>query len=106
MNSEIKAKWVEALRSGRYKQTRGRLRDTQGMCCLGVLCDILHPEGWENYDSSFQFRQEVKMPPAEILREAGLPTSTELGSVADKLAIKNDTGASFSEIADCIENRL
>lgn len=41
MNPEIKAKWVSALRSGEYKQGRGRLRSPQdGFCCLGVLCDL------------------------------------------------------------------
>lgn len=32
--------WIEALRSGNYQQTRGRLRDTTGFCCLGVAEDI------------------------------------------------------------------
>lgn len=37
MNKDIKKKWVEALRSGDYKQTRLRLQDKGGYCCLGVL---------------------------------------------------------------------
>lgn len=41
MDAEIKAKWVEALRSGRYEQTTGFLRRSNGrFCCLGVLCDV------------------------------------------------------------------
>jgi hypothetical protein len=48
MKPEVKTKWVEALRSGKYKQAEGVLRDEDGsMCCLGVLCDILAPEGWK-----------------------------------------------------------
>jgi hypothetical protein len=29
--------WVEALRSGRFGQTRGRLRNGDAFCCLGVM---------------------------------------------------------------------
>lgn len=33
--------WLQALRSGDYKQTRRRLSDgAGGFCCLGVLCEI------------------------------------------------------------------
>ena len=32
--------WVEALESGKYKQTRDHLRDERGMCCLGVACEV------------------------------------------------------------------
>lgn len=39
---EIKNKWLEALRSGKYKKGSGRLRDEKNnYCCLGVLCDIM-----------------------------------------------------------------
>jgi hypothetical protein len=47
VRADIKAKWVAALRSGEYKQGRGRLKfrregsDEAEFCCLGVLCDIL-----------------------------------------------------------------
>lgn len=49
MKPEIKAQWVQALRSGDYKQGQGRLvrrgyayeRDGQVThCCLGVLCEL------------------------------------------------------------------
>lgn len=32
--------WVKALRSGKYKQTKGTLQNNQGYCCLGVACDL------------------------------------------------------------------
>lgn len=41
-------KWIEALRSGKYKQTAGCLHDSHGHCCLGVACEAYlkeHPEG-------------------------------------------------------------
>lgn len=44
MNQQIKARWVEALRSGKYGQTSSYLYDSQGFCCLGVLCDLYNQE--------------------------------------------------------------
>ena len=38
-------KWVLALRSGEYSQTKSKLEDDSGYCCLGVACDIFIPDG-------------------------------------------------------------
>lgn len=45
MKKAIKKRWLEALRSGEYKQGRNYLKatDKNGVdrfCCLGVLCDL------------------------------------------------------------------
>lgn len=32
------SKWINALRSGKYKQENGRLQTSKGFCCLGVAC--------------------------------------------------------------------
>lgn len=40
MEAKLKAKWVKALRSGKYAQAEGQLRRNGGYCCLGVLCEI------------------------------------------------------------------
>lgn len=37
-------KWCEALRSGKYSQTKGTLQDHKGYCCLGVACEIFIPK--------------------------------------------------------------
>lgn len=37
----IKERWLTALRSGDYTQTVGQLRNSEGFCCLGVLCDVV-----------------------------------------------------------------
>lgn len=48
MNKKIKARWLRALRSGKYRQGQKRLRNTNGtMCCLGVLCDVFDKTKWE-----------------------------------------------------------
>jgi hypothetical protein len=48
MDAELKRKWVEALRSGKFKQGRECLVDDHNRyCCLGVLAVVagLHVEG-------------------------------------------------------------
>lgn len=42
MNPEVKEQWLQALRSGEYKQGKTVLFNTSsdGFCCLGVLCDL------------------------------------------------------------------
>jgi hypothetical protein len=40
VNAEVKARWISALRSGEFPQSTGSLRNTDGLCCLGVLCEI------------------------------------------------------------------
>lgn len=44
MNPEVRAKWLDALYSGHYKQAHGSLEvikpEEAGHCCLGVLCDV------------------------------------------------------------------
>lgn len=55
-NAEVMTKWVEALESGDYEQTKGKLHRVEpddfegeevpaGYCCLGVLCDLAVKEG-------------------------------------------------------------
>lgn len=52
MEKELKDRWVAALRSGKYKQGRYRLRQcytderSTTYCCLGVLADVVDPNGW------------------------------------------------------------
>jgi len=36
--------WVSALRSAEYSQTKGKLQDDSGHCCLGVACDVFIPD--------------------------------------------------------------
>jgi hypothetical protein len=58
MNSNIKTRWIAALRSGKYPQTAGRLNRLKpghsalfgttvppGLCCLGVLCELAVEDG-------------------------------------------------------------
>lgn len=54
MIESIKAQWVAALRSGKYRQGKGTLRKVDdyaitgtdfSYCCLGVLCEIAVEHG-------------------------------------------------------------
>lgn len=43
MDPEVKAKWLNALRSGRYTQAKKTLRSPLGHCCIGVLATVCEP---------------------------------------------------------------
>jgi len=109
VNPEIKTKWLEALRSGKYQQGVRVLRSIHDdYCCLGVLCNLIAPEKWGNpdYGTGMFFMSDNGdkkryFPPDEVRNAAGL--SLENG---DTLAGKNDEGQSFEQIAKFIEENL
>ena len=100
MNAELKTKWVEALRSGKYAQARRTLRkpDSNEFCCLGVFCEVQGME-WDKDKSGFYVFSQSTMPPPIV--SAGL-----LAPIAQQLAQMNDGGKTFAEIADYIEANL
>ena len=65
MKKEIKKKWVNALRSGKYKQAKGRLRYKDRYCPLGVLCDISRLGEWEEIDSISPGRYRFVTKPSD-----------------------------------------
>lgn len=104
--------WVKALRSGEYKQGTKRLRGVRGdtreqFCCLGVLCNLhaqAHPEYAKKQKYKGTYGNGTELPPKVVLEWAGL--GSEIGYIDEldeSLAELNDTGASFSEIADIIQ---
>ena len=104
MEKALKAKWIEALRSGQYRQTQARLRTSDGLghCCLGVLCDISGQGEWEH--GNFITRQNgemvASMQAATDFRHAKMFGLEE--SAKRYLMHANDTGTSFPAIADWI----
>lgn len=105
MNQEIKKKWVEALRGEKYQQTKKRLRDESGYCCLGVLCEVLQGkiEGfqWQEGQASYKGESNKLDLPSTLNEEIGLP-----GMYEDALVSMNDSGKTFNKIADWIEENL
>lgn len=130
MKPEIKELWVEALRSGKYDQTKNTLRRGDSFCCLGVLCD-LYLNHSEDFNSEWCFDRSsnayfVKRDPQRKwhpLERNGefLPSCVQkwAGIVESSPAVKllgfddpvqlselNDKDYEFSEIATIIEKYL
>ena len=127
--NENAEKWVAALRSGDYDQTKSFLRDDKGFCCLGVACDLYRKDTgdgkWKRkwmllkskhyYGFSFGSRnakgEQVSGLPVPVSQWLGVgnalgnydPLPTGNGKMAS-LSMRNDSGNSFSEIADIIES--
>jgi hypothetical protein len=112
MNPQIKQKWVSALRSGEYQQTQRYLHKEDGFCCLGVLCDLYIKENnveWELLDVSthYEFQSYEKELPLSVIDWAGVEDANPyIIGVGTSLASLNDTGSTFNEIADVIEEHL
>jgi hypothetical protein len=132
MNAEVKERWLNALRSGEYKQTAFKLKTNDGFCCLGVLCDIYSKEfnvPWEKYlpvsfiehddTSPYSIGGEATGLPVEVLIWAGLSSpypEVPYKILSDEHPLKdykcdltelNDSfRLDFNEISDIIENHL
>jgi hypothetical protein len=106
MNPEIKNKWVAALKSGKYQQCQGRLRNDNAFCCLGVLCDILDKDKWElRYETQYRYEDAEFVLPLTVCQQAGFYYDIEHFETVT-LSDMNDSGKSFREIAQYIEENL
>jgi hypothetical protein len=107
MQKEWAKRWVRALISGRYSQTRHCLRDGVGYDPLGVLADI----SGLGYYSDFPVEDGEEHKPRGFLLyddgEAAAPTVLgQLETLADikfetigTIAEMNDRGVPFNELA-------
>lgn len=105
---EVRQEWVKALRSGDYQQGVGKLRSLDDKyCCLGVLCELAVKSDVTFVEPAidcYRYGEEKQIAalPAEVLEWAGIRES--LGYYNETgLARLNDTGESFTIIADIIE---
>lgn len=108
MNGDYKRLWIEALRSGEYKQGQRTLRRNGRYCCLGVLCEVAREAvggDWEIHGDTIADTftvsdvDAVSLPPVEILDATGLWLNS-----ARRLANLNDSGLfDFEKIAAIIE---
>lgn len=101
MIKEVADKWIEALRSGKFHQGRGLLKQERidgspAYCCLGVLQEaVLH--------LPIEMNNEAVL---SALAQFNAGMRTDIGNLPTKphsLAYCNDGGASFSKIADLIQ---
>lgn len=106
LDPKVKAKWVKALRSGKYKQTKYQLRHPdEGYCCLGVLCETAGAT-WE--DESYAYIDGEQVSECGLLFQSFRKKLGLSKKAQSALIKKNDglRGKTFPEIADYIEERL
>lgn len=97
MNKKIKTKWINALRSNRYKQTTGALKERSSYCCLGVLLKTTR----KMTDKELNEDQKGRIP-CPIRCDLGITRRQE-----KRLIQLNDKEyKSFQEIANYIEKWL
>lgn len=111
MNKEIGKRWIRALRSGKYKQVKGHLKDPAGYCCLGVLCQISRQGKWANGSGAVPYQAGSSSSSGELpllVKEwAGMKSAAGKIPGQDDLTQLNDKrGLSFAQIADHIEANL
>lgn len=113
MNPSVKAKWLEALRSGEYEQGRNALNENGNYCCLGVLCDVAVKSGLAlevgERGQITEYDGLTAYLPDRVKRWAALydhNPRVPIGPLGTSLANLNDQGKTFSEIADLIEEYL
>lgn len=107
MDKKLKARWVKALRSGRYSQTREMLKDGNGYCCLGVLLSVSKAGRWTP-DGGYRIgaREDSYLCEGELgdgmLKRFGITDSQE-----SRLIRMNDRdNKDFGEIAAYVEKKL
>lgn len=95
-------KWVEALESGDYKQTKGTLKRKRkdgkvGYCCLGVYAEVCLNENVDavNFESSYPGNLVIYN---KIDEKVGYRFSTHLTKI-------NDEGQEFKTIAKVIREQ-
>lgn len=118
MNSEVKAKWIAALHSGKYVQGRTYLRGTDNtFCCLGVLCQVAIEEGVAlrvtAHEYAYQYGDEeaIGSLPKEVRTWADCTANPIVVFPRDDsrntLSSINDmTNLGFHAIADMIDESL
>lgn len=111
--------WVEALRSGKYAQTRSVLQNRKGFCCLGVAADVANENGVKvvKAKGTDQLRGSLlSSSQLNTLNWLGLRTSSSLSktiamidcrdlslSESGLMLLNDGFRYSFEQIADFIE---
>lgn len=123
MNENAK-RWVEELRSGKYRQGKGVLHQTteaegeDEFCCLGVACKLYveeHPDSLQvevsssgAYPGAVRYGEGLAILPEVVRGWLGLKTKTgeyhKTPVTTTSLSAQNDQGLSFKKIAKTIEN--
>jgi hypothetical protein len=104
--TQVQTLWLKALRSNKYKQAKGVLKNTGNeYCCLGVLCDISNLGSFTDagdYDCGGTDKHRRILPEA-VRRWVNLKDKTGsygVTSLTDQNDFNNKT---FKQIANLIE---
>lgn len=110
MKRSIARRWASALDSGEYKQTVGRLRDDEGFCCIGVLCNIHaqdNPEIAAKETDMYSYLGCEEEAPEEVLEWSGMKEPE--GELPERIrghmcltGLNDNAQMSFPEIAKII----
>jgi hypothetical protein len=120
MKADIKARWIEALRSGNYTQGFGKLRDGNKFCCLGVLCELAVADGIVSRSTNDDIHEytgfidgDSLLPDkvlewigAEAVAWAGGPILAIGGEQLPAYRHNDSRERTFAELADAIEAQV
>jgi hypothetical protein len=110
INWDNVAKWRDELRSGKYQQTRGHLRDSGGYCCLGIYAKAvakIKPKKIERpYHDLYSFDGETQGLPDQAKNHLGC--AYDVPRLFDEYAsdLNDEDGLTFDEIADLLDIAL
>lgn len=116
MDKRIKKLWIDALRSEKYKQGKGGLRNNfNEFCCLGVLCDLYSKEQgarWRQtslrHDKVFRIQRQTGVLPNKVAEWAGIGSNDGLFKYKNdkedsRISLNDIELKSFKQIARVIE---
>lgn len=108
MNPEIKAKWVEALRSGKYKQGTTGLHNNElnTFCCLGVLCEVQSVPRNDEAGKYSSYVFDAYPSTIALSGEFASKLGIEDNAMGTVISMNDAHGNSFDEIATYIEENL
>ena len=117
MNKNVAKRWVNALRSGKYRKTKDILKRVRGktvsFCALGVLCDLYQKDpkttklketagtSWD--ENAIVIGGMDQRLPSKVKKWAGLRSDDPVVNDAS-IGDYNDRGYTFKRIADIIES--
>jgi hypothetical protein len=122
MDQRIKKLWIKALRSGEFKQCRGQLCKDDKYCALGVLSILALLEGvctFDEVDGVGLFDHRRFTLSFNVMKWAGIAQEDEkfldheehkviifVNDLKTTILELNDSGKTFKEIANYIEDNL
>lgn len=111
-NKERVQKVVDRMRLGDDPQIEGALRTAEGMCALGIFCDVYSQENnipWTESNKNFFIHAESAFLPEEVAEWFGFEGEPRVAWGSDRRGILDLNDAehlSFVEIADLIHKEF